>query len=80
MAKPHPQLAFLRRHLRLRHTELQHQRHKPLLSAVMQVTLDLATGLIARRDKPCARRGKLGIQLGIVERDRQLTSNQLHSV
>ena len=44
----------LRRHLRLRHTKLQRQRHQPLLSAVMQVSLDLAAGLIGGGNDPRA--------------------------
>ena len=80
MAKPHPKLAGARRRLRLRDTKLQRPASKPLLGAVMQVALDLAAGLIAGRDEPRARRRKLGIQLSVVERDRQLASDQLDSV
>jgi hypothetical protein len=34
MAKLRAKLVVLRQHLRLRHTKLQDQRHKPLLGAV----------------------------------------------
>ena len=76
----HPKLARVRRHLRLCHPKLQRQRHKPLLGTVVQVTFDLAAGLVGGGHDPCARRGKLGIQLCVVERDGELTGDQLDGV
>ena len=80
MVESHPKLPRIRRHLGLRHTKLQRKRDKPLLGAVVQVAFDLAAGLIGGGDDPRARRGKLGIQLGVVERDRELASDQLDGV
>ena len=80
MVESHPKLPRIRRHLGLRHAKLQRKRDKPLLGAVVQVALDVAAGLIGGGDHPRARRGKLGIQLGVVQRHRQLTSNQVHGV
>ena len=50
----HPQLARLRRHLRLRHPKLQRQRHQPLLGTVVQVAFDAPAGLIGGCHDPRA--------------------------
>ena len=50
MVKPHPKFPRIRRHLGLRHAKLQRKRDKPLLGAIMEVTFDLAAGLVGGGD------------------------------
>ena len=59
LSKLRPRLGELGRHRGLSSAKVQHQRHQPLLDAVVQIAFDPAAGLVAGGDDPRTRSRKL---------------------
>ena len=74
------QLVGIGRHRRLRRAQAQGEGDQSLLGAVVQVPLDAAAGVVGGGDDPRARRGELGVELGVVEGDGELAGDELDGV
>lgn len=68
------------RHRALDGLETERETGQALPGTIVQIPLDAPSRLVGGGDDPRARRGELGIQLGVVKRDSQLAGDEFERV
>ena len=74
------QLSEVGRRQRFGRARVKRQRHQALLGAVVQIAFDAAALTISGRHDPFARGDQLGIELGVVQGDRQLAGDEFDRI